>query len=50
MTDVTVGIVSWNAAERTWDCPCHGSRYGPDGAVLQGPAVRPLGAEVPPED
>ena len=34
--------VRWNSAERTWDCPCHGSRFTPDGAVLNGPAVRGL--------
>ena len=32
----------WNHAETSWDCPCHGSRFSHDGAVLQGPAVRPL--------
>jgi glycine/D-amino acid oxidase-like deaminating enzyme/nitrite reductase/ring-hydroxylating ferredoxin subunit len=35
--------VAWNRAERSWDCPCHGSRFAPDGRVLQGPAVEPLG-------
>ncbi|HVE68821.1 MAG TPA: FAD-dependent oxidoreductase [Solirubrobacteraceae bacterium] len=41
-------IVNWNPAERSWDCPCHGSRFAPDGQVLQGPAVRPLGRREPP--
>ena len=35
-------FVSWNRAERTWDCPCHGSRYLPDGTLIQGPAVDDL--------
>ncbi len=34
--------VKWNSAETSWDCPCHGSRFDCDGAVLNGPAVRPL--------
>jgi glycine/D-amino acid oxidase-like deaminating enzyme/nitrite reductase/ring-hydroxylating ferredoxin subunit len=35
-------LVSFNGAEEAWECPCHGSRFGLDGAVLQGPAVKPL--------
>lgn len=36
-------IVHWNPLERCWDCPCHGSQFAPDGQVLNGPAVKPLG-------
>jgi glycine/D-amino acid oxidase-like deaminating enzyme/nitrite reductase/ring-hydroxylating ferredoxin subunit len=39
-------IVSWNSTEHTWDCPCHGSRFTPDGKLLNGPALSPL-AKVP---
>jgi glycine/D-amino acid oxidase-like deaminating enzyme/nitrite reductase/ring-hydroxylating ferredoxin subunit len=37
--------VNWNEAEKSWDCPCHGSRFAPCGDVLNGPAVENLASE-----
>lgn len=35
-------LLAWNSAERSWDCPCHGSRFTAEGSVIQGPAVSDL--------
>ena len=37
--------LNWNPAERTWDCPCHGSRFSYQGKIIESPAVKPLTME-----
>ncbi|RPE79776.1 FAD-dependent oxidoreductase [Vulcaniibacterium tengchongense] len=39
--------VAWNPEAGSWDCPCHGSRFRPDGSVLEGPATAPLARVAP---
>jgi Rieske Fe-S protein len=40
-------VVQWNSAEKSWDCPCHGSRFSTDGDVLNGPAKAKLADAAP---
>ena len=36
------GVLAWNDAECTWDCPLHASRFAPDGTRIEGPALEDL--------
>ena len=42
-------VVHWNGAEKTWDCPCHGSRFDCRGKVLNGPANQDLASAERPQ-
>ena len=45
---ISAATCNWNSTEQCWDCPCHGSQFAPDGAVLNGPALSPLEAAKAP--
>ncbi len=38
--------LKWNSAEKSWDCPCHGSRFTYEGEIIEGPALRPIKPEM----
>jgi Rieske Fe-S protein len=44
------GVLRWNAVEKSWDCPLHGSRFDPCGRVLNGPANTDLEPREAPEE
>jgi glycine/D-amino acid oxidase-like deaminating enzyme/nitrite reductase/ring-hydroxylating ferredoxin subunit len=39
-------VVNWNQSEKSWDCPCHGSRFNFDGKVIEGPALIDLPGKI----
>ena len=43
-------VVQWNSNEKSWDCPCHGSRFDTEGRILNGPAIKKLEEKVEPHE